>query len=71
MIFDVNVLLVKCTLFCFQLVSETEVLSDKHATADQDFRAEMERWNETKKRDLKALFLEIAERHIKFYEQVK
>ena len=31
----------------------------------------MERWQSNKKRDLKALFLEIADRHIKFYESVR
>lgn len=50
------------------LQSESEALSDKRATADQDFRADMERWQKNKKRDIKALMLEIAERHIKFYE---
>lgn len=50
------------------LVRETDILSDNRATADQDIRADMERWQANKKRDLKALFLEIAERHIKYYQ---
>lgn len=58
----------KLTQQISDLISESEVLSDKRATADQDIKADMERWQVNKRRDLKSLFLEIAERHIKFYE---
>ena len=46
------------------------MLSDKREKADHDFKADIERWQKNKRRDLKALMLELAERHIKFYESV-
>jgi len=58
----------KLTQQISDLISESEVLCDKRATADQDIKADMERWQRNKKRDLKSLLLEIAERHIKYYE---
>jgi len=51
-----------------ELLTESEVLSDKREKADHDLKADMDRWQLNKKKDLKALFLEMADRHIKFYE---
>lgn len=51
-----------------ELLLESDLLSDRREKADHDFKADLERWEKTKKRDLKELFLDIAERHIKFYE---
>lgn len=58
----------KLNLQIQELVAESEVLQDKREKADHDFKADMERWQKTKLKDLKALFIEMAERHMKFYE---
>lgn len=50
------------------LTTESESLADRHEKADTDFRVDMERWQKNKRRDMKALLLEMAERHIKYYE---
>jgi hypothetical protein len=52
------------------LTVEVEALTDKREKADADFKADLERWNANKKRDMKILLMDIAERHIKLYESV-
>ena len=55
--------LTKLTQQIRDLVAESEVLSDSRATADQDIRADMERWQLNKKRDVKALLVCCAGGH--------
>merc|ERR1719427_1232330 len=58
----------KLTQQIADLTTKSEVLHEKHQTADQDINADMQQWQVNKMRDLKALFIEIADRHIKYYE---
>jgi len=50
------------------LTAETETLANNRTKSDEDFNADLERWKANKKRDIKALLLDLAEKHIKFYE---
>eukprot|EP00112_Aurelia_sp_Birch-Aquarium-sp1_P011896 Seg25.2 transcript_id=Seg25.2/GoldUCD/mRNA.D3Y31 product="Sorting nexin-30" protein_id=Seg25.2/GoldUCD/D3Y31 len=50
------------------LIAESEMLADRKDRADHDSKADMERWQKHKRRDMKFLLLEMSERHIKFYE---
>ena len=59
----------KLTQQISDLTTKGEMLREKHQAADQDIKADMEMWQVNKMRDLKALFIEIADRHIKFYEK--
>lgn len=44
---------------------------DKTECANESLRADIERWHLEKKRDLKQLFIGLANAQIKFYEQVQ
>lgn len=55
----------------FQLTTQMETLNDKSAISDSDLRADMERWHKHKHKDLRELFIEMADRNIKHYEKVK
>jgi sorting nexin-7/30 len=48
-----------------------EELNDKTVCADTDLRADMERWHKNKQKDLKELFISVADRQIKYYEKVR
>ncbi|XP_065070203.1 sorting nexin-7-like [Rhopilema esculentum] len=50
------------------LVVESEALADRKDRADHDMKADMDRWQRYKRRDMKYLLLEMSERHVKFYE---
>lgn len=60
--------LIKLSQQIRDLTAEAETLANNRVKADEDFKADLERWHKNKKRDIKALLLDIAERHIKFYE---
>lgn len=55
----------------FQLTTKMEELNDKTVCADTDLRADMERWHKNKQKDLKELFIFVADRQIKYYEKVR
>eukprot|EP00794_Sanderia_malayensis_P008103 gene8103-8971_t len=50
------------------LMVESETYADRRERADHDMKADMERWQKSKRRDIKLLLLELAERHVKYYE---
>ena len=47
-----------------------EELNDKTVCADSDLGADMERWHRSKHKDMKELFMGMADRQIKHYEKV-
>ena len=47
-----------------------EVLNDKSVCADSDLRADMERWHKSKHKDMRDLFMDMADRQITYYERV-
>jgi len=51
-----------------ELIIESEALGDRKERADHDIKADVERWQRHKRRDMKFLLLEMSERHIKYYE---
>ncbi|XP_033737677.1 sorting nexin-30-like [Pecten maximus] len=51
------------------LTTQMESLNDKTACADADLRVDMERWHKNKQRDLKELFINLADRQIAYYER--
>ena len=53
-----------------QLSKRMEELNDKTVCADSDLRADMERWHRSKHKDMKELFMGMADRQIKHYEKV-
>lgn len=52
-----------------QLVKQVEENQDKVECANENLRADLERWHYEKKNDLKKLFLALANQQIKYYEQ--
>ncbi|XP_049953727.1 sorting nexin-7-like [Schistocerca serialis cubense] len=52
-----------------QLIKQVEENQDKVECANEDLRADLERWNHEKKEDLKKIFLALANQQIKYYEQ--
>lgn len=57
-------------LLTSQLGVSAEQLQDKSACADSDLKADMERWNRTKKRDMKRMLVDMCDRNINYYQQV-
>nr|CAD7445055.1 unnamed protein product [Timema bartmani] len=53
-----------------QLVKQVEENQDKVECANENLRADLERWNKEKKNDLKTIFLALANQQIKYYEQL-
>ncbi|CAG2067497.1 unnamed protein product, partial [Timema podura] len=51
-----------------QLVKQVEENQDKVECANENLRADLERWNKEKKNDLKTIFLALANQQIKYYE---
>ncbi|XP_046636019.1 sorting nexin-7-like isoform X2 [Daphnia pulicaria] len=51
------------------LAVQVEVSRDKMECANENLRADFERWNQVKSRDLKNILQEMADLHIKMYEQ--
>lgn len=47
-----------------------ESLNDKSECANADLKADMDRWHKTKRRDIKNLFMDTADRQISYYEKV-
>lgn len=47
-----------------------ERLNDKAVVADSDLRADMERWHKNKHKDMKELFIEMADRNLHYYQKV-
>ncbi|KAK7872738.1 hypothetical protein R5R35_011873 [Gryllus longicercus] len=52
-----------------QLVKQVEENQDKVECANENLRADLERWHSEKKNDIKKLFLALANQQIKYYEQ--
>lgn len=44
---------------------------DKMEIANENLRADMERWRVEKKNDLKRLLIKMADQHILYYQEVK
>ena len=65
-----NQMICRLNIF-FQLTTKMEELNDKTVCADTDLRADMERWHKNKQKDLKELFISVADRQIKYYEKVR
>lgn len=55
----------------FQLQKKVEELNDKSVCANADLKADMERWHKNKRKDLRKLFVDMAERNIAYYEKVR
>ncbi|KAL4235756.1 Sorting nexin-30 [Mactra antiquata] len=51
------------------LTTKVENLNDKSVVADSDLRADMERWHKNKHKDMRELFVEMADRNVKYYEK--
>ena len=56
--------------FFVQLQKQVEVLNDKCVCANADLKADMERWHKTKRKDFRKLFVDMADRNVKYYEKV-
>ncbi|XP_021925634.1 sorting nexin-7-like [Zootermopsis nevadensis] len=52
-----------------QLVKQVEENQDKMECANENLRADLDRWHHEKKADLKKLFVALANQQIKYYEQ--
>ena len=46
------------------------MLNDRAVCADSDIKADMDRWHKTKRRDLRHIFVGLANRQIKYYQKV-
>lgn len=57
-------------LLIWQLSKQVETLNDRATCSNADLKADMERWHKTKRRDFRKLFSEMADRNIKYYQQV-
>ena len=53
------------------LAHQVEASRDKMECANENLRSDMDRWNQIKSRDFKAILKEMAELHIQLYEQVR
>ena len=56
--------------FFVQLQNQVEVLNDKCVCANADLKADMERWHKNKRKDFRKLFVDMADRNVKYYEKV-
>ena len=54
-----------------QLQKQVEVLNDKCVCANADLKADMERWHKNKRKDFRKLFVDMADRNVKYYEKVR
>ena len=68
--FKEKFLLTYVPIAMFQLSKKVEELNDRAVCADTDLKADMERWHKMKKKDFKGVFVNMADRQIRFYEQV-
>ena len=46
------------------------MLNDKCVCANADLKADMERWHKNKRKDFRKLFVDMADRNVKYYEKV-
>ena len=53
-----------------QLTKQVEEMNDKTVCANADLKADIERWHKHKRRDFRALFVEMADQQIQYYQQV-
>ncbi|XP_033121989.1 sorting nexin-7-like isoform X2 [Anneissia japonica] len=51
-----------------KLQKQLEVLNDRTEVANADLKADMDRWNKTKRKDIKELFTSWAEGRMKYYD---
>ncbi|XP_050397975.2 sorting nexin-30 [Patella vulgata] len=51
------------------LTQQMDMLNDRLVVANADLKADMERWHINKQRDMKEIFLNMAERNIQYYER--
>ena len=54
-----------------QLQRQVENFSDKAECANADLKADMDRWHKHKRKDIKEVLVDIAEKQAKKYEEVK
>lgn len=47
-----------------------QLCRDKMESCNENLRADFERWNAIKTQDLRAILIEMADQHIRYYEQV-
>ena len=47
------------------------MLNDKCVCANADLKADMERWHKNKRKDFRKLFVDMADRNVKYYEKVR
>lgn len=59
----------KLSLAIPRLVKLVETNQDKMEIANEDLRADMERWRAEKKQDLKKLLMKMADQHIQYYQE--
>lgn len=52
-----------------ELTTQMESYNDKAVVADSDLRADMERWHKNKHKDMKEVFVEMADRNIQYYNK--
>lgn len=52
-----------------ELTHSVEILNDKSVCANADLKADMERWHKTKHRDLREIFIALADKQIERYEK--
>ncbi|XP_029640927.1 sorting nexin-30-like isoform X1 [Octopus sinensis] len=52
-----------------ELTQNVEILNDKSACANADLKADMERWHKTKHRDLREIFVALADKQVERYEK--
>ncbi|KAK3800106.1 hypothetical protein RRG08_015072 [Elysia crispata] len=51
------------------LIRQMEYFNDRTVVANADLKADMERWHKHKQRDLKEIFITLADMHIAYYEK--
>ena len=59
-----------CNNICPGTYSSLQENQDKVECANENLRADLERWHYEKKNDLKKLFVALANQQIRYYEQV-
>ncbi|ESP01213.1 hypothetical protein LOTGIDRAFT_212744 [Lottia gigantea] len=52
-----------------QLTQQMDMLNDRMVVANADLKADMDRWHINKQRDMKDIFLNMADRNIQYYEK--
>lgn len=53
------------------MIQQMEMLNDRTVVANADLKADMERWHKHKQRDLREIFMSLADSQIANYEKVR